>query len=135
MEEFTIYCTEEQTKKALKLGAPIGKKIIAYSICTQPSSGYEEDFSEETDELIIPTAEQMIQWLEEQGIYAWVCPNFYEYDKVYNVSFVHNISKLRKPYISTGEKYDQSFHPSHKEAVLSAIDEALDYLIKNRQSE
>lgn len=44
MQDYTIHCTESQTKKALKLGAPLEYKLIGI---VKP-----------------PTAEQMIGWLE-----------------------------------------------------------------------
>ena len=54
MEKYTIYCTEAQTKKALELGAPIQTiKKPQYSVGL----------------IAKVTAEQMIGWLEEQGIY------------------------------------------------------------------
>lgn len=46
MEEYTIYCTEEQTKRALELGAPI-KMFL--------------------DGMDNPTAEQMIGFILESG--------------------------------------------------------------------
>ena len=48
MDRYTIYCTEEQTKKALELGAPIESEYIEL-IC--------KSF------LIYPTAEQMIGFI------------------------------------------------------------------------
>lgn len=62
MNKYTIYCTPEQTKKALELGAPI--KECGYYFKKQIGCNTISD----TDLHIIPTAEQMIGWLEENGI-------------------------------------------------------------------
>lgn len=54
MNRFTIYCTEAQTRQALKLDAPIQTiKKPQYSVGL----------------IAKVTAEQMIGWLEEQGFY------------------------------------------------------------------
>lgn len=49
MEQYTIYCSDEQTKKALELGAP-----LEYHCPNERESVYHR-----------PTAEQMLGWLEE----------------------------------------------------------------------
>lgn len=105
MKQYTIYCTEEQTKKALELGAQ-----LEYHCPSERERVYHR-----------PTAEQMIGWLDEQGIlididtewnksvlvYVWDCEN---------KSLINNV-----------------FHGSRKEATLAAIDAALDYLVNNRK--
>lgn len=106
MDKYTIYCTGEQTKKALELGAPI-------STCWSPL----------IEEWIykIPTAEQMIGWLEDQ---------------------IDNINVLKEndgtwlymfyPTNSSPCEIKRLYH-SRKEATLAAIDAALDYLIVNKK--
>lgn len=126
MERYTIYCTEEQTKKAFELGAPIyvfnkwNSKAIEethYKIehRTKLESGLYADN---------PTAEQMIGWLEEQGINI-VIGRFF-------AKWAFKLEQLT----SVGEKnlhIDSIEIPSRKEATLAAIDAALDYLIKNKK--
>lgn len=52
MNRFTIRCTEEQTKKALQLGAPI-KWTLVEGNQLQPN---------------YPTAEEMLGWMRGKGI-------------------------------------------------------------------
>lgn len=118
MNKYTLNCTEEQTKKALGLGAPI-ELLPNYTEFQNFPYVKCNDGNERP--CIIPTAEQMIGWLEEQGIlididtewnksvlvYVWDCEN---------KSLINNV-----------------LHGSRKEATLAAIDIALDYLIKNKK--
>lgn len=112
MADYTIYCTEEQTNKAFELGAPI-----------EEDYRYKEDilFEEECltceRQLVLPTAEQMIGWLEEQGFRFMI--NDLEEPTYWNVTIdgLFAVGELSTP----------------KEATLAAIDAALDYLIKNRK--
>lgn len=68
----------------------------------------------------VPTAEQMTGWLEEQGIFVEVSKSFIaDYQ-----SLVHDAN--------TNVFYDEYFL-SHKEAILAAIEAALDYLIKTKE--
>ena len=64
MDRYTINCTSEQTKKALALGAPIDHSGVPFE--DLESLGYSE-YYKTIIYGIIPTAEQMIGWLEEQG--------------------------------------------------------------------
>lgn len=113
MDRYTIYCTEEQTRKALALGAPID-----YS-----SDNFDSDCTDNIGRLsnglyaIIPTAEQMIGWLEEQE----------------EISDLH----IFKPAIrwtfelytsNGGGKNNHPLFNTRKEATLASIDVALDYL-------
>lgn len=108
MEKYTIYCTLEQTKKALELGAPIKYEHDCYGVPTSP---------------ITPTAEQMIGWLEEQE-----CIKSIDVGKssVWDASVSgHN----------DGDGYifcDTCLY-SRKEATLAAIDAALEYLSNNKK--
>ena len=91
MEKYSIFCTQEQTKKALELGAPITHNGL------------------DNTPLKIPTAEEMIGWLEEQGFFIRISSNgcmvLKGFEAILNLS-----SKPRK------------------EATIAAIDAALEYL-------
>lgn len=105
ISDYTIYCTEKQTKKALELGAP-----IEYA-----NNDYNESLSpiEKGLYAIIPTAEQMIGWLEEQGL-------LFQTTKIGTLVLKEDNRVLK---VCTG---------SRKEATLAAIDKALEYLVDNK---
>lgn len=106
MYDYTIYCTEEQTKKALELGAPIG--VIP-------------------DGLIIPTAEQMLGWLEEQYLYitiSYTC----NFAKDWQADIHHAL--YTDAYCGV-DLIDVNFG-SRKNATLAAISSALNYLINHK---
>lgn len=110
MNKYTIYCTEKQTKKALELGAPIER------------DGYEDrPYIYYDGAYLIPTVEQMIGWLEEQGIMFNIATNPFDEYKVI---------------MSKAGNYDNianiEWNKRRKEATLAAIDAALEYLIKNK---
>lgn len=116
MNKYTIYCTPTQTKMALKLGAPIANSNIGYE--GFDIIDHNEDYSSILYS-IIPTAEQMIGWLEEQlgensSVYivqdsqCWWSANVYD---SCNYKIFHN----------------NDYH-SRKEATLAAINAALEYL-------
>lgn len=106
ISDYTITCTEEQTKKALNLGAPIEYKKFKYHyrglLC-------------EKDELIIPTAEQMIGWLEEQEGFSNICVLKTMEGNYYGRCYCNGNTLLHQIF------------PSRKEATLAAIDAALEY--------
>lgn len=131
MDKYTIYCTEEQTKKALELGAPIEKVGISQRDPSRPVY-YTDDPKEnwESDAYYCPTAEQMIRWLEEQGIFIEVSPSFNE-DGTH--LFIYHIGSDIDSWIDSELKHiagELLTYPSRKEATIAAIDAALDYLIK-----
>lgn len=111
MEEFSIYCTEELTKRALKLGAPIDNTgtpddMSSITFCHEYDNG---------DWVIVfrPTAEQMKNWLKRVHkiyihIYEW---DFWEYDMSYN-----------------GQYYEGMFYKTEEEALFAAFNVALDIL-------
>lgn len=109
MNKYTLYCTEAQTRKALKLGAPI-------NIVTKYVGGFILGLSHIEKHYINPTAEQMIGWLEEQDIHIDVC---YDMPRNYYYTFEYN-------------DVISCFYPSRKEATLATIDAALEYLIHNK---
>ena len=108
MDKYTIYCTEEQTKKALELGAPIKYK---YTLDNKERGKFEK-----------PTASQMIGWLEEQEdikeVFVTIEYTYWHYAIILSNGRV----------IECEDSYD-----SRKEATLAIIDAALDYLIKNKK--
>lgn len=106
MDRYTIYCTEEQTKKASELGAPIEYETLG------GSSNFGMQYP------VTPTAEQMIGWLEEQGIYI-------------DIEHINNYCAM----VSITDQYigNPIVCPSKKETLLTAIDAALEYLIKLKE--
>lgn len=98
MSNYSLYCTEAQTKKAHELGAPLNTWGFAR-------------------ELVIPTAEQMVNWLEEQGFSFYILKDYLWREEVqYGYNWYHNKGNL----------------VSRKEATLAAIDAALEYLSNNK---
>lgn len=134
MDRYKILCTEEQTKKAIKLGAPI--KIAdtrdKYSFLPQYSDStgcrtkkfedaYKNCYCDETAAYLIPTAEQMIGWLEEQesiiSIEVIKCDGYWQ------------------GYVETTNYKDaigRHGYSSRKGATIAVIDAALEYLTKNK---
>lgn len=113
MNRYIIYCTGKQTRKALELGAPL--KIIdneyderIYNfICGNTQNGkalYR-----------IPTAEQMIGWLEEQCYFSF---DIYQSRLSWYCSVIH-----RDKECVLFDSLD-----SRKESTLAALDAALEYL-------
>lgn len=118
MELYTIYCTEEQTKKALKLGAPI--ETYKPLIINSKAGG---SFTTPTIETV--TAEQMIGWLEEQGILVLIDPS---QDKFYGTYCLKR---------EDGSWFNRIFleglYPSRKEAVIATIDAVLEHLKEKKK--
>lgn len=128
MDQYTIYCTPEQTEKALKLGAPIKIKQSA------PDSGDNFMWLSPPEDVIawnnsthclVPTAEQMCGWIRDTksiNIYIQECVDAYD--------------RSRKRYYTHCIKYnieiDQNLncYSCYSDAILAAIDVALDYLEK-----
>lgn len=112
MNQYTIYCTEAQTKKALELGAPIKATFL----------DVDKKFEYEGCHILIPTAEQMIGWLEEQGSTISIeKTEFKGYWQGYvaTTNYKDSISK--------------NGCVSRKEAILTAIDVALEYIETHKQ--
>lgn len=107
--DYSFYCTKEQTKKALELGAPI--------CCIR--NGVQQKIKP-------PTAEQMIGWLEEQGIHIYA-------HKIYVWSchcYLTCVTVRETKNYSTILQYDHFFG---KEAILTAINAALEYLETHKE--
>jgi len=118
MKNYINYCTEEQTKKAFKLGAPIKHETELHSYC-EPWSEFEEYYIKDTETLIKPTTQQMIGWLEEKDQTIEVCRLTFGGDWAV---FINNIQEVGK------------YFNSRKEAELYGIDSALIYLEKGLES-
>lgn len=117
ISDYTIYCTESQTRKALELGASLYLQTV-----DDEKDSIEVIIDGRYDYYEIPTAEQMIGWLvEEKKIFVKVNPyvSMYELDE-YDAILVN----LQNGFIKTVKQGCSS----PKEAVLAAIDEALNYL-------
>lgn len=113
ISDYTIYCTPEQTRKALELGAPI-YMTFAPGDYIEPILAVKDENSKEKNYLC-PTAEQMIGFLETKGVFvgvAWNCI-LKKWD-----SYTH----VKNDMIG----YD--CYDSREEATIAAIDAALDYL-------
>lgn len=113
MKRYEIPCTEEQAGKALKLGAPIKhKEVTDFEVHLLDYNITE-----------IPTAEEMVGWLEEQGIQITLHVScFNEWG-----CMVYNTLML------SGLVFESSWRKTRKEATLAAIDAALDYLSNNKK--
>ena len=105
MERYIIFCTKEQTERAIKLGAP----------CENP-----DDFTP----MRFPTAEQMRGWLrEEYGIQAFVST------LVGNTASVYVKGNFTMFNVNNCDGMPKNFD-TYEQAILAAIDAALDYLEK-----
>lgn len=121
MEGYTIYCTKEQAEKAFQLGAPI-IFLDKYPMSIRVSTN--ERHIDEGYVLAIPTAEQMIGWLEENGIKEVTINGTNDNRWRYDVWIEYGC----KPICSCPEGYT-----SRKEATLAGINVALDYLKYNKE--
>lgn len=126
MEKYTIYCTKEQTKKAFELGAPLamgGSRKIFNAMGVKDKS-FEEAYDFEgvviiNDNVYLsPTSEQMINWLDEKEIYIEIVLSPYDW----YWSFLIN------------KDYTEKTFYTRSEAIIAAIDAALDYLIESRST-
>lgn len=132
MNKYTIYCTSQQTKKALKLGAPISTVKSRRTKDTVISDDVIEYDDATFTYIDCPTAEQMIGWLEEQGIHIKIdCEGSLNY--VVQLQFIHSpkdLDVINKSY--KGIIGHRGF-PSRKEATLAAINTALEYLTNSKK--
>lgn len=114
MHKYTIPCTEEQAKKALELGAPL--EVCNYNEVNTDICFFNKDTISCYKK---PTAEEMIGWLEEQGILIDI--------QFCGIKLYVGI-KTETGYIGQRLKID-----SRKETVMFAIDTALEYLTNNKK--
>lgn len=118
MSDYSLYCTEEQTKKALELGAPIQYASIK-------DIGLERYVYVGDKWYTFPTTEQMIGWLED-GKIKKIRIDSLSYED--HEEWFYSIFDMENNNISFNRNYN-----SRKEATLAAIDAALDYLTNNKK--
>lgn len=122
ISDFTIYCTKEQTLKAIELGAGIDNS----------SSQFDSDCTDNIELLsnglyaIIPTSEQMCGWLRTEGVHLSIL--YSKFRNLYSVQCV----EFDGMYIRDDDGSIKYFI-SDKQATLAAIDAALDYLTNNKK--
>ena len=124
MNNYTIYCTKDQTKKALELGAPIEYELenpINYETLEREPYVVPRMGEDGEPILVATTAEQMIEWLEEQE----------EIDSI-EISLNKNWEYFIADYYGELNMFRIGFY-SRKEATLAAIDRALEYLSNNKK--
>lgn len=134
MKKYTIYCTPEQTKKALTLGAPI-EYANHFNACL-PHKMIDfvgESGKMECAEFVIPTAEEMIGWLEEQGIH--IEPEYDLTHKYYDFCILDENKPIDEDRTMFNVEFGLPSYKTRKEATLSAIDTALECLINKTMEE
>ena len=119
MQDYTIYCTEEQAKRAYKLGAPI--KVTPIEDESTPSVTIEENGLYGL--FIIPTVEQMCGWLREKGLFVYAFPFYGDMGEQY----IGEVDELIISGLVCMRSIETETYP---QAILAAIDAALDYLEK-----
>lgn len=121
MKKYTIYCTPEQTKKALEFGAPINvlylREYHYNPNLVKLSEGNNDGLHIETPYALSPTAEQMMGWLRSKG---------------FRFKIIEHESYVYWQY-AIGDYFDHDNKPSAKEATLAVIDAALEYLKNPKQ--
>lgn len=123
MEKYTIYCTEEQTRKAFELGAPIKKDASKLDLLYCVKLEERDSITGYNYWLIPPTAEQMIGWLED------VMPISEEFS-IEQIIVERYFDGSWNYFIGTRES--EECYSSRKEATLAAIDDAIDYLTRKK---
>lgn len=121
MNRYTIPCTLEQTKKALELGAPI--QIVSSVM----HSGNIKTVSISNGFTIIPTVEQMINWLENQDSIDSIIVEKGQYIGDMG-EWMYTIWNKNKMCENSGSDF-----PTRKKATLVAIDAALEYLSNDKK--
>lgn len=119
ISDYTIYCTSEQTQKAIELGVPIDHS----------SSQFDDDCTDNIELLsnglyaIIPTAEQMIGFFRSKNIHIVIHKDVIDKWSVYG----HEIVPIEFTIFDRLTGYN-----SFEEATIAAIDAALEYLKTNQ---
>lgn len=124
ISEYTIYCTPDQTRKSLELGAPLFKYTSIPNFAEVIEVAYCEYYE-------IPTAEEMIGWLEEQGVLIQIEPiNGMHY---YWLLSTKECTEKPDKYSWVTQYVTPNYKeiPSRKEATIAAIDAALEHLKEN----
>ena len=114
IEDYTIYCTKEQTRIAYELGAPIGITLNAYENGVQLASLGDNKY------LWAVTTQQMIGWLREKRL--MFCPLYYG-DSKYAIRIFVGYTCI----------YTTNIFPTYEQAELAAIDKALHYLLEKEE--
>lgn len=127
MNNYTIYCTESQVKKALELGAPIHSPQVALGFFEEWELEILHTIIIDDEYYDIPTAEQMIGWLEKQGI---IIDTISEEENENEILYLASLYK--KGYQSLNKEL--ILYPTRKEATLAGINKALDYLIEQKKN-
>ena len=118
MEEYTQCVTQEIAEKLLRKGAPIKYKTKIYTVYPQPGSDYEEVFEKETEELILPTIEQVVGWFWQKHK-VWI-----EVQKdIKNFFFV-----VESPCNMICGDEESLYYDTSRDAYLEAIDKAIELL-------
>lgn len=126
MDNYTIYCSEQQTKRALELGAPI--KLIGYVDCT----GWDDEPTPANSIVNngkyfeIPTAEQMIGWLRGKNI-------LFRFDDETNYWSICDANDDAFDDTSDDDAIPLRWYNWSDNKELGAIDVALEYLMNNRK--
>lgn len=126
ISDYTIYCTPEQTKTALELGAPIewldSRKY--HDAMNFNNKSFEETYNDvvcvivDDNVYLSVTAEQMIGWLRSQG-FRFKIEELSDTITAYRTTFGY------------WYKCGQSSNP--KGATFAIIDNALEYLTKKQR--
>lgn len=111
MDKYKIYCTEEQTEKALELGAPIE---VDFQFNSKTAIINKKAY-------VLPRAEEIIGWLEEQESFSNICVRKTMGGNHSSACYCNGETLLNKVF------------SSRKDATLAAIDVALEYLINNKE--
>lgn len=145
MNRYIIYCTPKQTKIALELGAPIEIEDTRdrYSFLPQYSDStgcrskkfedaYKDCYCDETSAYLIPTAEELIGWLEaECGVIDFNAGRDMDFTKDDDFDFIdtycYSVS-FEDKHKCTGSEFS-----TKKEATIAAINAALEYLIRIKE--
>lgn len=111
MNRYQILCTTEQTIQAIKLGAPIKYVLIG-------------PIGRDIKKYLEPTAEEIIGWLEEQGIAIDIHTYFMVgNDKIRHYQYT----------VTDSNRVFNGVFTSRREAILSAIGTAFEYLENVKQ--
>lgn len=126
MAKFTIYyCTPNQTKRAYELGAP-----IEYAKVIDTIEGNSVRLPDDRGEFfLIPTVEQMRGWLREEcGIQVFVST------LVGNTASLYVKGDFTMFNVNDCDGMPKNFD-TYGQAILAAIDAALDYLEKRKEAQ
>lgn len=121
MNKYAIYCTKEQTCKSFELGAPLDfrngdRPFISVKYFDEDGKLFYHNYD-------IPTAEEMLGWLEEK-------------DGIYDIHLLRTADDEWKYEITTKHLPKNKTYgccKSRKEATIAAIDAALEYLMNNKE--